>query len=259
VGSRAESCPAGTPRQCTPVWIGTVPAGQHVDGVDVANGIAYVGTSHGIDLNVLDPTYAFDTTGASGCTGSPPNCQPLRTYDTGLPGGGVANGLLYGFDSVFDAAGVRGCSGTPPICTSLFSLVSVTAVNSQHAVGVTTSESGSHYLVEYDPLVGPNCNQPPASEPGLCVQRWTSTEVDPWSDPIIAGDLVFVGSLYGQTGATNQIRAFDVNGDPSCTGSHDYFPCQKPLWTANERGMPIVAEGTLYLTDETSIRAYAPR
>src|SRR5207244_8569751 len=86
----------------------------------VVNGVAYIGSTTGID--------AFDAAGAKSCSGPPTTCQPLWTGTTVFGVGStpaVANRILYvtaGDDKLyaFDAAGVTNCSGTPKTCLPLW-------------------------------------------------------------------------------------------------------------------------------------------
>src|SRR2546425_5122827 len=71
-------------------WRGTV--GATVDGIAVANGVAYVGARNG-------KIYAFDATGTTNCSGAPKLCSPLwsgltkATRPVSTPA--VADGVVY--------------------------------------------------------------------------------------------------------------------------------------------------------------------
>src|SRR5207237_457849 len=100
-------------------WRGTV--GATVDGIAVANGVAYVGARNG-------KIYAFDATGTTNCSGAPKLCAPLwsgltkATRPVSTPA--VADGVVYvGANNrvyAFDANGVTNCSGGPTQCKPLW-------------------------------------------------------------------------------------------------------------------------------------------
>jgi hypothetical protein len=101
----------------------TYPAGAGVSAPLIANGILYVATNK---------LYAFDATGAAGCSAAPATCNPLWTASTsggptsGAPavaGGVVYVGTVYDGLYAFDAAGSLKCSvsGTAKTCSPLWS------------------------------------------------------------------------------------------------------------------------------------------
>ena len=121
----------GSPKECLPLWRAQVEEGpgDHDGGPGipaVAGGVVYV--AHGrFDDGVLS---AFDAAG-TGCSGSPPTCQPLWTARLGagfVAPPTVAGGIVYvtginDFANVlfgFDATGQQGCTGTPTVCAPLW-------------------------------------------------------------------------------------------------------------------------------------------
>jgi outer membrane protein assembly factor BamB len=87
---------SGTPKTCSPLWVGNyggnnTPLG---DAPAVANGVVYVGTEN---ENLL----AFDAAGNIGCSAPPSStCNPLWTATTGgslsaSSSPAIANGMVY--------------------------------------------------------------------------------------------------------------------------------------------------------------------
>jgi len=88
---------SGTPKLCAPLWTSTVRSGVRFSAPAIANGVAFIG---GDSPGVL---YAFDASGAQGCSGAPRTCEPLWSSpaigrDPGDPvfsSPAVANGTVY--------------------------------------------------------------------------------------------------------------------------------------------------------------------
>jgi outer membrane protein assembly factor BamB len=126
---------SGAPKQCGPLWSGSLEERVFKSSPAVANGVVYAGS----DSNKL---YAFDAAGAVGCSGAPKICTPLWTATTGndvRSSPAVANGIVYvGSDDgklyAFDAAGAMGCSGTPKTCAPLFAATTGGAVSASPAI-----------------------------------------------------------------------------------------------------------------------------
>jgi outer membrane protein assembly factor BamB len=121
----------GTPKACSPVWIGPLASDALRDPPVVAAGHVFVGLGSGnIDV--------FDAGGSSGCGVSTATCQPLWTVATGVHTSmhlgaarsvlavswldatpfGPGPGFHIGVDA-FDVSGTVGCSGAPKVCAPI--------------------------------------------------------------------------------------------------------------------------------------------
>jgi hypothetical protein len=231
----------------------------------IANGILYV------DTNRL---YAFDATGATGCSDVPTTCTPLWTAPTAyFEGMTIAGGDVFVTDGegvqAFSAAGTTNCSGTPKICAPLWT----TSLNIStgprfepgpgspvvangvlyvpgYGDGLVPSQGGA-YVAAFDPAGSAGCS----GTPTVCVPMWT-TMGDPVSDGNGGSPTISDGVLYIANRST--LYAFDAAGSADCSGTPK--ACA-PLWTAAMSGpsYPVVAvaDGIVYSTTESGLYAFS--
>jgi hypothetical protein len=148
---------SGSPVVCQPLRTYDI-NGDAVDSdLAVASGVLYASPFTG---NSTSPGLAaFDATGTTNCSGSPPVCQPLWTTTPltnfqffGAPS--VANGVVYvaalagSSQSVyaFAASGNLNCSGTPKVCTSLW--LGTTSAGQPSSSGDLSIVNGMVYIAE---------------------------------------------------------------------------------------------------------------
>jgi len=205
-------------------WSATT--GGPVGSPVVAGGVVFVGSSD-------NKLRAFDADGGTGCSGSPPTCQPLWTFTAGdlvLSTPTVADGIVYvgSHDQriyAFDAAGNTGCSGTPKTCEPLWQATTESFVASGPVVvnGVLYV-SGDHKLYAFDAAGATGCS----GTPKTCQPLWTAhTGAAVRSSPAVANGTVYVGST------DHNLYAYDAAGITGCAGTPR--TCQ-PLWTAETVG-----------------------
>ena len=195
--------------------------------------------------------YAFDATGTTNCSGTPPSCAPEWSADLGgvasdptVAAGrvyvGAGDGKLY----AFDAAGATGCSGTPVVCTPLWTATLSgpgTAISTPaFADGrlYATSADGRLYAVS---TASTNCSGAPLT----CATIWRSPVSTRASAPAIAS-----GTVYSAT--PGGIQAFDAAGHTGCAGTPR--TCA-PLWTATGTiaDTPAIANGVLYVGQHSGV------
>ena len=258
----------GSPTECLPLWQAQVEEGpgDHDGGPGipaVAGGVAYV--AHGrFDDGVLS---AFDAAG-TGCSGSPPTCQPLWTTRLGagfVAPPTVAGGIVYvtginDFANVlfaFDATGQQGCTGTPTVCAPLWTATfgprtpfgDPGARSPTVASGRVFVSGAGHTVYVFDAAGQQNCDGTPKE----CSELWTAAVplacdapyiVCGISAPAVARGVLYVTGREG--GFTGGLFAFDANGTSSCSES----PKQcSPLWTSNTaatRYPPAIGDGAVY-------------
>jgi hypothetical protein len=222
----------------------------------IVNGILYV------DAGQL---YAFDATGAAGCSAAPKTCTPLWTAQTAyFDGMAVAGGTVFVTDAegiqAFDAAGSENCSGTPKVCAPLWA----TSTNTATGPGFTPGHGwpavagGVLYVPGYGDGLAPRqggalvaafdaAGQKDCSgTPVVCVPMWTTAGLPASTgnngSPAVAGGVLYI--------ANTTLYAFDASGSRDCPGTPG--TCA-PLWTAAMTGAgptyaaPAVADGTVYV------------
>ena len=241
----ATNC-SGTPTICTPLWTGDTGSTISSSSPAISGTTLYVGSTDGA-------LSAFDTSGATGCTGSPPVCSPQWTMSTGGAIAGspaVANGVVYvgstdGTLYAADAAGLNGCTGTPTVCTPLWTAPTGGAITSSPAVGGSTVFVGSadHDLTAYDAAGTTNCT----GTPKVCTPLWSATTggaVD--SSPAIANGGVYVGS---RDGLLHAYRPWTFTSGNCASSPHGGIsPCQ--LWDAYRLPSQVAGSGrTIAIVD----------
>jgi predicted lipoprotein with Yx(FWY)xxD motif len=228
----------------------------------IAGGIIYVDK----DTSRL---YAFDATGAAGCSDIPTTCTPLWTAATAyFEGMTVANGKVFVTDQdgvqAFDAAGTMNCSGTPKTCAPLWT----TSTNISTGPGFTPGSGspvvangvlyvpghenatvpgqGGTSVAAFDAAGSTDCSGTPA----MCDPMWTYGGPAGDGSPTIAN-----GVLYIAEGST--LYTFDAAGSAGCSGTPK--ACA-PLWTAAMSGpsyaVVAVADGIVYSTTESGLYAF---
>jgi hypothetical protein len=225
----------------------------------VANGILYV------DSDQL--LYAYDATGAIGCSDTPTTCTFLWTATTPyFQGMTVADGDVfvssaYGVQA-FDAAGTTNCSGTPKVCDPLWSTGTTANTTVGFAPGQgspvvangvlyvpgyengTASRQGGAAVGAFDAAGSAGCSGTPI----VCVPMWTYGEPGSGGNgsPAIAN-----GVLYIANGST--LYAYDATGSAGCSGTPKVCA---PLWTAAMPSVPYpvvaVADGIVYVSTTSS-------
>jgi PQQ-like domain len=240
--------------------------GNGVSAPLIANGVLYV------DTNRL---YAFDATGATGCSGAPTTCAPLWTAPAAyFDGMTVADGEVFVTDQegvqAFDAAGTRNCSGTPKVCAPLWTTATATNTSASgftpgpgspvvangvlyvpgYGDGMVPSQGGA-YVAAFDAAGSAGCSGTPV----VCVPMWTTAGV-PGSDANAGSPAVADGVLYIANGDT--LYAFDATGSAGCSGTKK--TCA-PLWTAamSSPGHSVVAiaDGLVYVgTSDSGLYAF---
>lgn len=252
-----RGCTTPSVSTCSPLWRGTL------DGFPFASP-AVVGKFAYVVSNNPGRLYAFDASGATGCSGSPKICTPLwtagQTYD---PVQGqwvgdnlysspvVANGVVYvsGGDGglfAYDAAGRQKCSGTTRVCTPLWT----TALTSTFTPAEPTVANGVVYeglangaIGAYDATGVQKCGGAPKTCTPLRILHGQGTNLI--SSPAVVKGVLYVGG--------NMLHAFDVAGTTNCSGTP--LTCN-PLWTANTgayiAASPSVANGVVYVGSQNS-------
>jgi len=259
-----DSC-GGSPKVCQPVWQAD-PGGQTTPAV--VGGVVYVTTSLVNGAIVDGVLSAYDATGATGCSGSPPTCQPLWTAPLGAgtitpASPTVVGGVVYvtadTLDGAvlfaFDAAGQQGCSGTPTVCVPLWTaefgrqtVVNPEARSPAVANGRVFVSGADFTVYAFDAAGLQSCGGVPKECSAL-----STYDVPPFtcdsSDCLISGPAVARGVLYVTGDArdgTGGLYAFDARGVSACGGSPGRC---SPLWTANAAASthpPAIADGVVY-------------
>ena len=224
----------------------------------IANGILYVATGQ---------LYAFDATGATGCSGAPTTCTPLWTAPASqFHGMTIANGVVFVSDAegvqAYDAAGSTHCSGTPKVCAPLWQ----TSTSDLSGPGFVPSNVGSPvvangvlYVPGYGDGLAPNLGGAlvaafdTAGSKGCtvysgfgtrCVPMWTTAGLPAsagnFGSPTVAGGVLYI--------ANGPLYAFDAAGSTGCSGTPTVCA---PLWTGATSGgpdaAPAVADGKVYV------------
>ena len=197
-GAGVTHC-SGSPKVCTPLWRG-VTANAVESSPAVANGVVYAGDIDNGDL------YAFDAAGSTGCSGTPKQCTPLWTANTGSfenvsESAAVAKGFVYVGSGdgmfVFDAAGQKNCSGSPKTCTTLGMFAGTGgALTASPAVanGVVYFATGDNHLNAYDARGIVDCSAAPIT----CSPIFsTLTGINADSSPAIGDGTIFIGDADG--------------------------------------------------------------
>jgi len=232
------------------IWTGVINPGGPTGNLffsspSVANGVAYVGS-------VDHKLYAFDATGATGCSGTPKACVPLWTATTGgilQSSPAVVNGVVYvaSDDSkmyAFDAAGVTKCSGSPKTCAPLWTATTGGSISSSPAVvnGVVYVGSNDSKLRAFDAAGVTNCS----GTPKTCSPMWVgSTGGIIGHAPAVANGVVYASN-------DTKLYAFDAAGTMNCAGTPK--TCA-PLWTATTgdfTSSPSVVNGLVYVGTRAS-------
>jgi putative pyrroloquinoline-quinone binding quinoprotein/putative pyrroloquinoline-quinone-binding quinoprotein len=227
----------------------------------IANGILYVATNQ---------LYAFDATGAAGCSAAPATCTPLWTAPTAyIHGMAIANGHVFVTDGegvqAYDAAGSENCSGTPKVCSPLWATSTHTTTGPAFVPGPGSPvvangvlyvpgggdgiapNLGGAYVAAFDTAGTTGC----AGTPTICVPMWTTTGLPGGTgnagSPAIAGGVLYI--------ANESLYAFDATGSTDCSGTPKVCA---PLWTAAISGggatsaAPAVADGIVYVGNSYS-------
>jgi outer membrane protein assembly factor BamB len=109
---------SGTPTACVPLWSASLGSG-HTVAVTTA---VSAGTVYAVN-STTDVLYAFDATGASGCSRTPKTCTALWSAAGVTGSSAIARGTLYidgtGGINAYDATGTADCSGSPRVCTPI--------------------------------------------------------------------------------------------------------------------------------------------
>jgi len=232
----------------------TYHAAAYLSAPLIANGVLYVDTGR---------LYAFDATGAAGCSAAPATCTPLWTAATAyFDGMTIAGGVVYVTDAegvqAFDAAGSKNCSGTPKVCAPLWATSthistgpvfqpgpgSPVVVNGVLYVpgygdGIPLSQGGA-YVAAFDAAGSKGCSG------SICVPMWTTTGLPVSSGNSGSPAIGANGVLYIANGT---LLAFDATGSANCSGTPKVCA---PLWTAatssvSTEAAPAVANGTVYV------------
>ncbi len=102
------NCSSGSPRVCGPLWRGEINFST-TSSPAVANGLVYIGGDDGA-------LYAFDATGAAGCSSFPVVCQPKWASQAGstifMSSPAVVNGAVY-IGSFHDLYAFDAITGAP--------------------------------------------------------------------------------------------------------------------------------------------------
>jgi hypothetical protein len=90
-------CANGVPRRCSPLWTGDLTYPFNGLYTSAANGVVYTSTTSGVEQFVD----AFDAAGVANCSGTPPVCEPLWSWQSPSGNGSIviANGVLTVNDS----------------------------------------------------------------------------------------------------------------------------------------------------------------
>jgi hypothetical protein len=244
---------SGTPKACVPLWIGQTGGAGSTSSPAVVRGVAYVSASGSVVAGYL---FAFDASGATGCSGTPKTCTPLwqaqGQFGTPTVSGGyvyVGSGGSTQTFSVFDASGTTNCTGIPKTCTALWT--DPTGQNLSLSYPAITRDSmyvnAGGTLEVFDALGHTNCSGTPTT----CKPLWTAT--GPFDNsPIIANGVVYLSTTTGTT-----TDAFDAAGISGCSGTPK--TCT-PLAALNVTGFPspIVANGVIYGSSGRTIEALKP-
>ncbi len=237
-------------------WSGAL-AGTALTPAVVSEGVAYVGATSGSNSNE-SALYAFDASGASGCSGSPRTCSPLWTT-TALPSGsmlppsiadGVALVALPGLPlRAYDAAGSTNCGGAPKRCDVLWSTAPL-GQSSSTAVAANGLVYQGFYSADlavgtgvaaYDLSGTTNCS----GTPKTCRPVWIGRipRVTNFVVPAVANGVVYITS-------DTTLYAFAAAGDTNCSGGTPKS-CL-PLWQADLPSgtgfgtAPVVSNGFVF-------------
>lgn len=221
----------------------------------IAHGILYVDTGQ---------LYAFDATGATGCSAAPAACSPLWTAPTAdFDGMTTAGGDVFVTDAegvqAFSTTGSTGCSGTPKVCAPLWATSTHSSTGPAFMPGPGSPvvaggvlyvpgygdglplHLGGAYVAAFDPAGSAGCS----GSPTVCVPMWTTTgppeSTGNTGSPSIAGGVIYI--------ASQTLYAFDAAGSAKCSGTPKVCA---PLWTAATSdsptySAPAVANGTVYV------------
>ncbi len=235
-----------------PDWTATT-GGPVVASPAVVGAVAYVTST---DQHL----YAFDATGATGCTGTPKTCAPLwSSVDLGgalSTSPAVSAGLVFvatpdGRLVAFDATGTNGCSGAPKICNPVW-----TATLPGSASASPTVAGGRVFVVsaagDSDALSAFNATDGSALWSATVVNS-SGTLTHTKSAPAVSGNVVSAG-FSGVADAPPEspqarVLAFDAGGSAGCSGTP--VTCQ-PLWETatpsdvGSMGTPTIAGGILF-------------
>jgi outer membrane protein assembly factor BamB len=233
---------------CAPIWTARTP-GAAMSAPAIANGIVYVGTTHGL--------VTFDAAGVTNCSGPPKTCNPLWTAPTSTALGPVAvtNGKVFARTAdgiaVFDAGGANNCSGQPVVCQPLWTASTGPTASLPAIAGNVLylgAKDGKLYAFDARGVTG--CSGGP---PKHCNPLWTAATggaVD--SAPSVANGVVYVGS------DDTYLYAFDANGQTGCS---TMTKTCAPLWKAKTGGevnsSPTIANGFVYVgSDDGTLYAF---
>ena len=222
---------SGTPVVCQPLWRASWSGGTSNAALYLMTaGDTLFATAEDLRSSAGSPSsvFAFDMTGAHGCSGTAPTtCAALFSVASG--GGvvypSVAAGLLFvpRSDGVgaYDATGVSGCTGTPKVCQPLWR--AATPGNPAYAVvsgGVLYAQvlvpprigvpwTGTVYAFDASGKLG--CG----GAPKVCGPRFTSAS-GLIQLPVVADGHVFVATGDQSTGMS--LESFSATGTSGCTG-----------------------------------------
>jgi hypothetical protein len=250
---------SGSPKICTPVWIGLV--NGNINGAAAVVGTtAYVASTDGI-------LAALDLSGTTNCSGTPTTCTPLWTAPTSVFGSvTIADGKLFVQDHganvvrVFDAAGVAGCTGSPKVCQPLWSSTTVTAWSGTPSVaGGVVYVGGDNGVYAFDEVGATNCS----GTPTICAPLWHGAVGGIVRGGMtVSGGFVYVPVYVFVDGNfdhdTGRLVVFPAGTGSSCPGAPK--ECA-PRWTADlahrvEHTSPAIAHGFVYIGDTQGIHAY---
>jgi hypothetical protein len=243
----------------------TYQAGPGVTAPLISGGILYVDKGNGL--------FAFDATGARGCSARPAACTPLWTAPTAdFDGMVVAGGDVFVTDQdgvqAFSAAGTRGCSGSPEVCVPLWA----TSINISTGPGFTPGggspvvAGGVLYVPGYGDGISPSTGGALVAAfdaagtagcsgtPTICHPMWTTTGLPASSgnsgSPTVAGGVLYI--------ASGMLYAFDAAGSAGCAGTPKVCA---PMRTAVLPGpptasAPAVAGGMVYVGTSAGLYAF---
>jgi len=210
--------------------------------------------------------YAFDASGAAGCSGVPAVCEPLWATDERVFPLSVAvdGGNVYAIEDgpfevdaalrVYDADGSAGCSGTPTICKPLWS--GDFGVHADGAIGWTSPVvDGIVYAIIGSTILafasdgGPTCSGTPV----VCQPLWTAGVPGSYGidlrAPAVADGLLLVPTHEG-------VIAFDATGSASCGGVPKTCDPLHYYLTASLATSATVANGVLYVGGDDGLFAF---
>ena len=238
------------PFDCQPLWRAPLAAGT-ISSPAVAGGVVYIADYSGT-------LYAFDATGAQGCSGVPTTCAPLWTASAAgiisssspvVSGGRVFVGSEDDRLYAFDAAGATNCGETPRTCQPLWTATTGGDIFSTPAVagGAVIVGSADGFVYAYDAAGATNCT----GTPRTCAPLWSAPTGGPvHASPAVANGVVYIGSSDGK------LYAIDAAGTTGCSGAPKICV---PLWTTStlSLGTPAVANGVVYVgSDDRNVYAF---